>query len=382
MSKQTAPETMEFRTEIKQLLDIIVHSLYSDREIFLRELISNACDAIDKLRFRSLTQPDLLEGDDAWKIKLTPDHLTGTLRIEDNGIGMDAAGIVENLGTIARSGTKAFVEQLKASKASDQPELIGQFGVGFYSSFMVAKKVIVRSRAAGSSEAVQWDSDGEGSFSVEPGDKQTRGTEITLELRDDAKEFADETTLRAIVKKYSDFVEHPVVMDVEKEVGEGDDAHKETVEETLNSQKALWLRSPSEVEDEEYHSFYRQITHDFQDPFKTIHFAAEGTLEFRALLFLPKNKPFDFHFAEPKYGLQLYIQRVFIMDECRDLIPSYLRFVRGVVDSSDLPLNVSREMLQENKTLGEDPQGPGEQDPANSGGNEGEGIRGLRRFLR
>jgi molecular chaperone HtpG len=342
-------ETLQFKTELKQILDIIIHSLYSHKEIFLRELISNASDAIDTLRFQSLTQPELAEGDTDWKIKIIPDEAAGTLTISDNGIGMSKATIVENLGTIARSGTKQFLEALKQADARDRPELIGQFGVGFYASFMVADKVTVHSRHAGTpaSEGVKWESAGQGEFSVEQFDKPTRGTDVILHLRTDERDFLNTWKLRQLVKTYSDYVEHPVVMDVEET--EGDE--KKTIEETLNARKAIWLRNKSEVTPEEYTEFYKHLTHDAQEPARSIHYAAEGTIEFRALLFIPAHKPFDLMWGESTKGLQLYIRRVFIMDDCEALLPPYLRFVRGVVDSPDLPLNVSRELLQQSAPL-------------------------------
>jgi molecular chaperone HtpG len=343
-------ETLQFKTELKQILDIIVHSLYSHKDIFLRELISNASDASDTLRFQSLTKPDLLEGDSDWKIRIIPDEKNGTLTISDNGIGMSRETIIENLGTIAKSGTRAFLESLKQANAQDRPELIGQFGVGFYSSFMVANKVTVLSRLAGDkrTDGVRWESDGQGSFVVETVDKPSRGTDVILHLRDEDKEFLTEWKIRELVKKYSDFVEHPIVMDV---VREDDKKNRRTVEETLNSRKAIWLRPRAEVSADEYNEFYKHLSHDFEDPAKVIHYAAEGQIEFRALLYLPKHKPFDLIWGDSKKGLHLYIRRVFIMDDCEALLPIYLRFVRGVVDSPDLPLNVSREMLQKSAPL-------------------------------
>jgi molecular chaperone HtpG len=344
---------MEFQTEQKQLMDIIIHSLYSHKEIFLRELISNACDAIDKVRFESLTNGDLLEGNDNWKIKLIPDKDAGTLTIRDNGIGMSRETIVENLGTIARSGTKAFLENVKASKEENTPDLIGQFGVGFYACFMVADDVTVISRMAGeASTGVKWDSKGEGTYTLEDVEKEDRGTDIVLHLKEDEKEFLEEWNLRQVVKKYSDFVEHPICMDVEREEGEDDDKKKVVKEETFNSQKALWLRSKSEVTEEEHTEFYKHLSHDYTAPLRTIHYSAEGTLEFKALLYLPSKKPMDFFGGDvPKSSLHLYVRRVQIMDDCDTLLPPYLRFVKGIVDSTDLPLNVSRELLQQNATL-------------------------------
>jgi molecular chaperone HtpG len=340
---------MQFRTELKQILHIIIHSLYSHKDIFLRELISNASDAIDTVRFQSLTRSELLEGNSDWKIKIIPDAQNGTLTISDNGIGMSRESIVENLGTIAKSGTQAFLETLKKADVKERPELIGQFGVGFYSSFMVADKVTVVSRMAGHpADGVKWESDGQGQFTVEPVEKATRGTDVTLHLRNDDKDFLDPWRIRQLVKKYSDFVEHPIVLDVEKE----EDGKKTTVEETLNTRKAIWLRPKSEITADEYVEFYKHLSHDSEPPAKTVHYTAEGTIEFRALLYLPAHKPFDLLWGdEHRKGLHLYIQRVFIMDDCEALLPPYLRFIKGVVDSPDLPLNVSREMLQQSAPL-------------------------------
>ncbi len=340
-------ETLQFRTELKQLLHLIIHSLYSHKDIFLRELISNASDAIDRVRFQGLTQADVLEGNADWKIRLIPDEKAGTLTISDNGIGMSRETIVENLGTIAKSGTREFLDQLKKAGDASKPDLIGQFGVGFYSSFMVADKVTVVSRMAGPTDhAVRWESEGQGEFTLETCTKETRGTDITLHLREDSKEFLNSWKLRELVKKYSDFVEHPVATLVP---GEGENA--EPKEETLNAQKAIWLRSKSEISDQEYNDFYKHLSHDHQEPLKVIPYNAEGNIEFKSLLYLPKHKPFDLLYGDSKKGLHLYIQRVFILDDCETLLPKYLRFVRGVVDSPDLPLNVSREILQQSAPL-------------------------------
>jgi molecular chaperone HtpG len=342
-------ETLQFKTELKQLLHIIVHSLYSHKDIFLRELISNASDAIDTARFQSLTKPEIAEGDSEWKIKIIADQKNGTLTVSDNGIGMSRESIVDNLGTIAKSGTRTFLESLRQADARNRPELIGQFGVGFYSSFMVADRVTVISRTAGDKkDGVRWESSGEGEFSVEPVEKETRGTDVILHLRPEDREFLSPWRIGELVKKYSDFVEHPIVMDVEKEDGS---KQKTTVEETLNSRKALWLRPRSEITQDEYNQFYEHVSHERGDPAKTIHYTAEGTIEFRALLYIPAKKPFDLMYGDLRRGLQLYIQRVFIMDDCKALLPLYLRFIRGVVDSPDLPLNVSREMLQQSAPL-------------------------------
>ncbi len=342
-------EKLEFKTELKQLLDLIIHSLYTKKEIFLRELISNAADAIDKLRFESLKDPSLAEAGSEWKIKLIPDEKAGTLTVSDNGIGMTHDAIVENLGTIAKSGTRAFLDSLKEANAQDRPELIGQFGVGFYSSFMVADRVTVISKAAGSdAQPVRWESDGQGTYSVGPAEKATRGTDVILHFRDDSKEFLTPWRLRDIVKRYSDYIEHPVVMDVEKEK----DGTKTTEEETLNSRQAIWLRPKAQIKPEEYAAFYRQISRDGGDPLTTIHLAAEGATEFRALLFVPEKRGFDWMTGpEKKSSIDLYVRRVLITHDCEEVIPSYLRFIRGVVDSADLPLNVSRETLQHNPLL-------------------------------
>jgi len=341
-------EKREFRSELRQVLNIITHSLYSHKEIFLRELISNASDAIDKIRFNSLQNQHLLDGDADWKIRLAADKANGTLTISDNGVGMDREAIIENLGTIARSGTRAFLDNLKSADAASRPDLIGQFGVGFYSAFMVADKVTVVSRPAGGSTAVRWVSDGLGEFTVEDAERAGRGTDVVLHLKEEEKEFLEEWRLRTIVKQFSDFIEHPVVMDVER-TGEGD--AKTLTEETLNSRKALWLRSKGDVSAEEHNAFFRQIAHEHDDPLRVIHYAAEGALEFKALLYIPRRKSFDLQFAEAKVGPRLYINRVQIMDHCEQLLPPWLRFVKGVVDCSDLPLNVSREMIQHSPLL-------------------------------
>ncbi len=343
------PETLPFKTELKQLLHLIIHSLYSHKDIFLRELISNASDAIDRARFQGLTHPEILEGNEEWKIKLTAEEAAGTLTISDNGIGMSRETIVEQLGTIARSGTREFLESLRRAEAQERPELIGQFGVGFYAAFMVADRVLVRSRPAGggADEGVQWESDGQGTFSVEPYARPMRGTDVILHLKPDDREYLQSWRLRQLVKKYSDFVAHPIVIDVEKEEG----GQKKTVEETLNARKAIWLRNRSEVTQEEYNEFYKHLSHDTHEPLRTIHFSAEGQIEFKALLYLPSHRPFDLMFGDSNKGVQLYIQRVFILDDAETLLPRYLRFVRGVVDSPDLPLNVSREILQHSAPL-------------------------------
>jgi molecular chaperone HtpG len=347
---------MEFKTETKQILDLMIHSLYSHKEIFLRELISNASDAIDKAQFESLTDKDILEGDKEWKIRISVDKEAGTLTVSDNGIGMTKDEAIKELGTIAHSGTKEFLAVLQSKEAKENPELIGQFGVGFYSSFMVADKVTVISRKAGSGnkQGVKWESAGDDTFEVEDREKEGKGTEVTLHLKEEEKKHLDEWEIRDIIKKYSDFIEHPVVMDVEKEKESTIDKTKKvriTEEETLNSRKALWLKDRTEITDNEYNEFYKHISHDFADPAKVIHYRAEGTSEFISLPYIPSLRPLDILYKEYLIGPALYVRRVKIMDHCEALIPPYLRFVRGVVDSSDLPLNVSREILQNNRQV-------------------------------
>ncbi|MEN6615149.1 MAG: molecular chaperone HtpG, partial [Syntrophorhabdus sp.] len=350
-------ERMEFKTEVKQLLDLMIHSLYSHKEVFLRELISNASDAIDRARYESLTNNDIIEeGGSAWKIKIIADKNEGTLTISDNGIGMTHDEVIESLGTIARSGTKEFLEALKSQEVKDNPELIGQFGVGFYSSFMVADKITVVSRRAGikGAKPIKWESTGDGTYTVEEVSKPSRGTDVILHLREEEKIYLSEWEIRNVVKKYSDFIEHPIVMDVEKEIeSELKKGEKVTVreEETLNSMKALWLKDKSDVTDEEYNDFYKHISHDFHPPAKIVHYKAEGTSEFAALMFIPSVAPVNMLYRDFKYGPMLYVKRVRIMDHCEELIPQYLRFVQGIVDSSDLPLNVSREILQNNRQV-------------------------------
>ena len=358
MSETSAPstETMEFKSELRQVLHLITHSLYSHKEIFLRELISNASDAINKIRFNSINNSDLADGDTEWKIKLIADKDRKTLTVSDNGTGMSRDTIIDQLGTIAKSGTKAFLETLQQADEASRPELIGQFGVGFYSAFMVADRVTVVSRLAGDpgGQGVRWVSAGEGEFTVKVVDKESHGTDVTLHLKEDEQEFLEEWRLRQVVKEFSDFIEYPVVMDVERsEPVEGEDDKTETVirEETLNSMKALWLRPKDEIEADEYNAFYRQISHDYGDPAKVIHYTAEGLTEFKVLLFIPAKRPFDMMFGDPKVGPRLYVQRVQIMENCEELLPPYLRFIKGVVDCADLPLNVSREILQQNPIL-------------------------------
>ena len=343
-------ETREFKTEVRQLLDLMIHSLYSNRDIFLRELVANAADAIDKARFESLTHPEMAK---KWEIRITPDKKAKTLTISDNGIGMTQDEVVENIGTIAKSGTRAFLKLLEeqGSKKEELPELVGQFGVGFYSAFMVAGEVVIVTKKAGSdAPAVRWSSRGEGEYELDSAEKSEPGTEITLHLKEDAEQYLESWKLSGIIHKYSDFIEYPIVM---PEVKVNEDKTETVTDRVLNSQKAIWLRKPSEITEEEYKSFYSHLSNfGGTEYLKAIHLSAEGTSEFKALLFLPKQAPFNLLMPDlQKRGLQLYVRRVFITDECKELIPDYLRFVCGVVDSNDLPLNVSREILQENPQL-------------------------------
>jgi molecular chaperone HtpG len=341
----------KFKTEISQLLNLVIHSLYSNKDIFLRELISNASDAIDRVRFEAISDQTLLNGDGDWKIQIIPNAEAKTLTIIDNGIGMNQEEVEANIGTIASSGTRRFLEEMKKANGPLPPELIGQFGVGFYSAFMVATKVELTTLRAGhpSDQAIHWESTGEGSYSIDSATKATRGTEIVLHLREEAEEYLDEWKIRKIVKKFSDFVEHPVMLQTKVKNADG---LEEIKFETINSRRAIWQRPASEITAEEYTEFYKHISHDFQEPLETIHWSAEGTSEFKALLFIPKKTPFEmFNPESRKHGVQLYVRRVFITDHCEPLMPQYLRFLRGVVDSSDLPLNVSREMLQEDRQI-------------------------------
>ncbi|MBS1258911.1 MAG: Chaperone protein HtpG [Candidatus Scalindua arabica] len=349
-------EKMEFKTEIKQVLDLMVHSLYSHKEIFLREVISNASDAIDKAHYESLTNKEILEEEKDWKIKITADKDAGVLTISDNGIGLTKDEAIKELGTIAHSGTKEFIAALQSKEVKDNPELIGQFGVGFYSTFMVADKVTVLSRKAGAGDkkGVKWESDTDGSFTVEDVEKEKKGTDIILHLKEDEKKYLDEWEIKGTVKKYSDFIEHPVVMDIEREQeSKLDKTQKVKVkeEETLNSRKAIWLKNKSDITETEYNEFYKHVSHDYTEPAKVVHYRAEGASEFTSLLYIPSMRPADIYYKEYKIGPTLYVKRVKIIDHCEALIPPYLRFVKGVVDSSDLPLNVSREILQNNKQV-------------------------------
>src|SRR3990172_9417204 len=351
-----AVETMEFKTEVKELLNLMIHSLYSHKDIFLRELISNASDAIDKARHESLTNREISEACGEWKIKIIPDPAAGTLTISDNGIGMTREEVVAELGTIAHSGTREFMQALKDASQKDRPGLIGQFGVGFYSAYMVADRVTVISRKVmeKTNKAIKWESTADGTYTVDDATRDKPGTDVVLHLRDDDKKYLQEWELRDVIRKYSDYIEHPVVMDVTREKEDPADKEKKvkvTEEETLNARKAIWLKDPSEIKPEEYNDFYKHVSHDYTDPAKVIHYRAEGTSEFTALLYIPQHAPYGILYRDFKIGPMLYVKRVQIMDHCPELMPEYLRFVRGVVDSSDLPLNVSREILQSNRQI-------------------------------
>ncbi|MGD8251785.1 MAG: molecular chaperone HtpG, partial [Desulfobacterales bacterium] len=363
-------ETRTFQTEVQQLLNLIIHSLYSNKEIFLRELISNASDAMDKLRFKAQTDPGVMGEDTELKIRIVRDGIKRTLEISDNGIGMTYDEVVENIGTIAKSGTAAFLEAMSALKSAETvtPELIGQFGVGFYSAFIVAEKVSLITRASGEAEGVKWESAGDGTYTIERVPKDTRGTSVLLALKPQEKDepdFTDEWTLRQIVKQHSDFVAYPIVMDVEtteplpdneiikdkdgKPIGET--TRLVVKEETLNSMKAIWARDKKDITEEEYKEFYTHISHDWNPPLKHLHIKLEGTTEYTALLYVPSKAPIDLFQPEFKHGVHLYCRRVFIMDNCKELLPEYLSFVRGVVDAPDLNLNISREILQQDRLV-------------------------------
>ena len=354
MSEAQETQTHNFQTEAKQLLQLMIHSLYSNKEIFLRELISNSSDAIDKLRFKAIEEPDLIAGDSDYRIDISFDKETKTLVVADNGIGMSYDEVISNLGTIAKSGTAEFLSNLTGDQQSDS-QLIGQFGVGFYSVFMVANEVEVLTKGAAEGSGVRWVSSGEDSYEIESKDDLERGTKIILHLKDDCLEFADDFRLRSIVRKYSDHIGVPVRMP-KQNFGQDDseDEKSETGEdefEAVNSARALWTRSRSEVDEEEYKEFYKHISHDFEDPLDWSHNKVEGKLEYTSLLYLPKRAPFDLYNRDAPKGLKLYVQRVFIMDEAEQFLPLYLRFVKGVIDSNDLPLNVSREILQQDEKV-------------------------------
>ena len=364
MSVEAHKETLGFQTEVNQLLKLMIHSLYSNKEIFMRELVSNASDAIDKLRFEAISESKLYENDTELKISLSFDKDARTITISDNGIGMSRDEVVENIGTIAKSGTREFLDSLTGDQKKDA-NAIGQFGVGFYSSFIVADKVTLTTRRAGTAadQAVLWESHGEGEFNIETVTKEGRGTEVVLHLKDDEDDFLDGFRLRNIIRTYSDHITIPIEMLKEatppmpgEEPGEEGEEAKEAAEEvieyeTVNSASALWTRSKSDISDEEYNEFYKHVGHDFEDPLARSHNKVEGKYEYTSLLFVPKRAPFDLWERDRQHGIKLYVRRVFIMDETEKLMPNYLRFVKGIIDSNDLPLNVSREILQNSKVL-------------------------------
>lgn len=363
-----AKETHQFQAETKKLLDLMIHSIYTNREIFLRELISNASDAIDKIHFEALTNRDLLEGDDQYEIFLVPDEKTHTLTISDNGLGMNKEDLMNNLGTIAQSGTKAFLEKLQEAKEGGDTgkDLIGQFGVGFYSAFMVSEKITVVSRKAGEKQGYKWESTADGSYTIEECDKEKRGTSITLTLLpefygDKAEEnFTDTYKLQSLVKKYSDYVRYPIRMnfiveeqpkDADGKPIEGAGTIKRNEIRTLNSMQPLWAKNKSDIKPEEYDEFYQNLFHDWEKPMEVMHNKVEGTIEYTSLLFFPQSAPYNLYHSDYEPGLQLYSRHVFIMDKCKDLLPEYLRFVKGLVDSPDFSLNISRELLQQSREL-------------------------------
>jgi len=355
MTVEAHKETMEFQTEVRQLLQLMINSLYSNKEIFLRELVSNASDACDKLRFESLSDDALMEGDADMGITVEFDKEARSITIADNGIGMNRQEVIDNIGTIAKSGTKQFFEALSGDQASDA-NLIGQFGVGFYSAFIVADKVVVETRRAGTTaeHGVRWESAGEGDFSLETIDKSSRGTTVIMYLREGEDEFLDGHRLRHIIRTYSDHISLPIKMWSEPMPPMGDDEEKEIPApelEMVNSASALWARPKNDITEEEYNEFYKHVGHDFQDPLSHVHSRVEGNLEYTSLLYVPSKAPFDLWDRNSQHGIKLYVRRVFIMDDAEQLMPQYLRFVRGVIDSADLPLNVSREILQHNKAI-------------------------------
>jgi len=347
MSVDTHKETLSFQTEVKQLLNLMIHSLYSNKEIFLRELISNASDACDKLRFEALSDDALYEDDSELKIQVEFDKETRTVSITDNGIGMTRQEVMDNIGTIANSGTRKFLDNLTTEQAKDAT-LIGQFGVGFYSSFIVADKVTLETRHAGSGpeHGVIWSSSGEGEYDIETIERKDRGTRITMHLRDGEDEFLEAFRLRSIINKYSDHISLPIMMQKLDDKGELSDEL-----EAVNKASALWVRSKSEIDDEEYKEFYKNVAHDFDEPMNWLHNKVEGTQSYTTLFYIPKRAPFDLYERDKQHGVKLYVKRVFIMDDAEQLMPNYLRFIRGVVDSDDLPLNISREILQRNKQI-------------------------------
>ncbi|MEO1879211.1 MAG: molecular chaperone HtpG [Methylococcales bacterium] len=354
MTVEAKKETLGFQTEVKHLLHLMIHSLYSNKEIFLRELISNGSDAVDKLRFEALSNESLYEGNSNLDIRVSFDKDDRTVTISDSGIGMTREEVQDHIGTIAKSGTKQFFEKLTGDQAKDS-ELIGQFGVGFYSAFIVSDKVTLTTRKAGETEAVRWESAGEGDYTLETVDKASRGTEVVLHLKEGEDEFLDNYRLRSIITKFSDHISLPIIMDKEipaETDEEGNETAPATVEdETVNSASALWTKSKEEISEEDYNEFYKHVGHDFQDPLTHVHSKVEGTNEYTLLLYVPARAPFDMWDRDAKHGVKLYIRKVFITDDAEQLMPRYLRFVRGVIDADALPLNVSREILQQSKQI-------------------------------
>jgi molecular chaperone HtpG len=362
----SSKETLSFQTETKRLLDLMIHSIYTHKEIFLRELISNASDAIDKLKFKSLTETDLIPSDYEFKIEIIPNKENNTITIKDTGIGMTRDEVINNIGTIAKSGSKAFVEELDKATENNDIDIIGQFGVGFYSAFMVADKVTLITKSPYSDVAIKWESTGDGSFTIEEVEKNDIGTEIILHLRKDNEEkeekysiYLEEWKIRELIKKYSDYVRYPIQMDITREVPKKDadgnpienEHEKITETETLNSMVPLWKKNKAEIKEEEYNEFYKNNFHDWSDPLATIHYKVEGNIEYTALIYIPSKAPLDFYSKEYEKGLKLYTKNVFIMDKCKELVPDHFRFLKGLIDSSDFSLNISREILQQNRQL-------------------------------
>jgi molecular chaperone HtpG len=348
MNSEASAKTHKFEAEVSQVLSLVINSLYSNKDVFLRELVSNAADALDKLRFEAIQRPELLSEGYQPKIRLIPDDKAKTLTIVDNGIGMTETALSKDLGTVARSGSKELVERLKQAEQKHDLKLIGQFGVGFYSGYLVADRIEVISRAAGSEQAFKWSSEGKDTYAIEPAERSEAGTTVILHLKQDFEDYAREWKLRELVERYSNFIAYPVELQIIRKDKEKPD---EVLFETVNKAKAVWMRPEKEISEEEYNEFYKHLTHDFEAPLARTHFHVEGSQMFTGLLYLPKRPPFDLGNPELKHGVRLYVRRVFIMDNCAELLPNWLRFVRGVIDSDDLPLNVSRELLQDSSIV-------------------------------
>jgi molecular chaperone HtpG len=346
--EENVKKTHHFQAEVSQVLNLVINSLYSNKEVFLRELISNAADALDKLRFESISKPEMLPKDHQSIIRLVPDKNAKTLTISDNGVGMSEEELVRNLGTVAHSGSQEFLQKLKEAKEAKDLRLIGQFGVGFYSCFMVSRQVEVITRKAGSEQSFKWRSDGKEGFTVEPAERDSIGTTVVVYFKDEEESYLSEWRIRELISRYSDFINYPIELWVERT---DKDKKPEGKFEAINQASALWTRPPKEVTDQQYDDFYKHLTHDFEGPFAKTHFTVEGKQMFTGLLYLPKRAPFDLFYPDSPHGVRLYVRRVFIMEDCKELLPRWLRFVRGVVDSDDLPLNVSREMLQDSEAV-------------------------------